>query len=199
MLNVGVTGNAASGKSTVVKWFRDWGATVIDADEIVREVQVPGSPALAEIARRFGKQFLLPDGSLDRGALRRRVMGDQDALASLNRIVHPAVAERRNKLTAEARARGDRVLVYDVPLLFEALDPADFDLVVLVDASDAVRRGRLVRDRGLSEGDAERLLASQLPSAEKRTRSHIVIENNGSLEELKGRARHTWDAILERT
>jgi dephospho-CoA kinase len=198
MLNVAVTGNAASGKSTVVKWFRDWGATVIDADEIVREVQAPGSPILAAIARRFGRQFIRPDGSLDRAALRGKVLGDENALAALNAIVHPAVKRRRDELAVEAQARGDRVLINEIPLLFEVLDPADFDLVVLVDAPEEVRRGRLTRERGLSERDAERLIASQLPTADKRKRSNIVIENDGSLSGLETRARDAWNAILQR-
>src|SRR3989442_1672197 len=111
MLNVAVTGNAGAGKSTVVRWFGEWGATVVDADQLVREVQAPGSPILVAIARRFGREVILPDGSLDRDALRGKVMGDDDALASLNAIVHPAVRRRRAELAAEAAARGDRVLM----------------------------------------------------------------------------------------
>jgi dephospho-CoA kinase len=198
MLNVAVTGNAGSGKSTVVKWFRKWGATVIDADEIVRELQAPGTPVLAEIIRQFGSQFLLPDGSLDRGALRRRVMGDEAALSRLNAIVHPAVQRRRDEIAAAASARGDRIVVNEIPLLFEALDPGDFDLVVLVDAPESVRRQRLIHQRALSEGEADRLLASQLPSGPKRTQSHIVIENDGSLAELEHQAKEVWREILQR-
>src|SRR5439155_7224111 len=146
MLNVAVTGNAASGKSTVVRWFRAWGATVVDADQIVHEVESPNSPILNAIARRFGHEVILPDGSLDRVALRGKVMGDDDALASLNAIVHPAVRRRRAEFAAEARARGDQVLVNEIPLLFEVMNPDDFDLVVLVDAPVELRRTRLMRD-----------------------------------------------------
>ena len=197
MLNVAVTGNAASGKSTVVQWFREWGATVIDADAIVREVQAPGSPVLAAIVRRFGSRCVLPDGSLDRAALRGMVMGNAVALADLNAIVHPAVRRRRNELAGEAAARGARVLVNEIPLLFEVLDPADFDLVVLVDAPVEVRRERLTRDRAFSDRDADRLLASQQPSEHKRERSHIVIDNDGTLAELKTQARQAWETILQ--
>jgi dephospho-CoA kinase len=198
MLNVAVTGNAAAGKSTVVKLFRQWGATVIDADQIVHEVQAPGSPILSAITRRFGQHILLPDGSLDRAALRGKVMGDDDALASLNAIVHPAVKRRRAELAAEAAARGDRVLVNDIPLLFEVMNPDDFDLVVLVDAPVDVRRARLIQDRKLPEPDADRLLASQLPTAHKRERSQIVIDNDGSLAALEARAREAWQTIMKR-
>ena len=102
MLNVALTGNIAAGKSAVAELFRRWGATVIDADEIVREVQAPGGPVMREIAERFGESVVRADGSLDRPALRRRVMADPEALAALNRIVHPAVHARRAELTAAA-------------------------------------------------------------------------------------------------
>ncbi|MBI4419401.1 MAG: dephospho-CoA kinase [Gemmatimonadetes bacterium] len=198
MLNVAVTGNAGAGKSTVVNWFREWGATVLEADRIVREVQAPGSPILGALARRFGHEVILPDGSLDRDALRGKVMGDDDALASLNAIVHPAVRRRRAELAAEAAARGDRILVNEIPLLFEVLSPDDFDLVVLVDAPAEVRRARLIRDRKLSPDDADRLIASQLPTEHKRERSHLVIDNDGSLATLKTRAREAWSRINAR-
>lgn len=198
MLNVVVTGNAGSGKSTVVHLFRQWGATVIDADQLVREVQEPGSPVLAAIARRFGEAMIRPDGSLDRDRLRQAVMGDEEALAALNAIVHPAVHRRRAELVTAAEARGDPVLVNEIPLLFEVLDPADFDLVVLVDAPVAVRRERLMSHRGLPGPDADRLIASQLPAETKRGRSHLVIENAGSLADLQRRAREAWEQIQHR-
>src|SRR6184192_2383525 len=104
MLNVALTGNIAAGKSTVVELFRGWGATIIDADELVRQAQAPGGEVLAAIAQRFGSDVLAPDGSLDRAALRSKVMGDQAALDALNAIVHPAVQRRRDDLAREARA-----------------------------------------------------------------------------------------------
>lgn len=198
MLNVALTGNVASGKSTVLRWFADWGATVIDADALVREVEAPGTPTLAAIARRFGPEMLRADGTLDRAALRQRVFGDPDALADLNGIVHPAVRRLRDARADRARAEGVRILVNDIPLLFETLDPAAFDLVVLVDAPVAIRRERLQRDRGLSAEEADRMIASQLPADTKRARSDIVIDNAGSREALRMAARAAWERLVAR-
>ena len=131
MLNVALTGNIASGKSTVAELFRAWGATIIDADRLVREAQAPGSPVLEAIAARFGRDLLDANGALDRAALRRRVMGEPEALADLNRLVHPAVLRRRTELERTARARGDRVVISDIPLLFEIREADRFDGAVL--------------------------------------------------------------------
>jgi dephospho-CoA kinase len=198
MLNVGLTGNVAAGKSTVMAWFAAWGATVIDADLLAHEAQQPGTATLGAIARRFGDGMVRADGTLDREALRARVMGDDDALAALNAIVHPAVRRRRADLAAEAARRGDCVLVNDIPLLFEVLDPADFDLVVLVDAPEAVRRERLVQLRGLAPDAADRMIAAQIPSHRKRARSAIVLDNDGSLDALQANAREAWRHIRRR-
>src|SRR5713101_3827428 len=114
-LNVALTGNIAAGKSAVIELFRSWGATIIDADQLVREAEAPGTDVLTAIVRRFGSDVLAPDGGLDRAAL-----------TALNAIVHPTVQRRREELLAEARARGDAVVINDIPLLFEALDPEQF-------------------------------------------------------------------------
>lgn len=198
MLNVGLTGNIAAGKSTVVDLFRTWGATIIDADALAHEAEAPGSEALAAIVRRFGRDVLATDGSLDRAALRGKVMGDDAALAALNAIVHPAVQRRRAELLAAARERGDEVVINDIPLLFEALDPAQFDTIVLVDASPALRRTRLRAMRGLSNDEADRMLASQMPSERKRPRSEFVIENDGDLKELERLARAVFQELGRR-
>ncbi len=197
MLNVALTGNVAAGKSTVLRLFEEWGADVIDADRLVREAQRPGSPVLAAIAERFGPDVIRPDGELDRASLRRMVMGDADALEALNAIVHPAVRAERDRRAEAARLRGARVLINDIPLLFETLNPDEFDVVILVDAPEAVRRERLVRDRGLTPDEANRLIASQQPSHEKRERAHIVIDNDGTPEELQNRAREAWQHVLD--
>lgn len=198
MYSVGLTGNVASGKSEVAVRFAQWGATVIDADHLVREAQAPGSPVLAAIAERFGPGVLAPDGALDRRRLRGIVLSDADARSDLNAIVHPAVRTRRAQLLAEARERGDLIAVSDIPLLFEVLDPADFDCIVLVDAPPSVRLERLTRLRGLPVDAAERLMATQAPSEGKRDRSDLVLDNTGDLEHLDRRAQRAWQDIRAR-
>lgn len=199
MLRVALTGNIASGKSSVAALFRSWGATVIDTDLLAREAVEPGSAALAAIAQRFGKDLIQSNGTLDRAALRHRVMGDKAKREALNAIVHPEVLKRAEALAAEAQRRGDAIAVLDIPLLFEVMDPSRFDVVVLVDAPPAVRRDRLIELRGLSPEDADVLLAAQQPSVAKRGRSHFVIDNDGPMESLQARAGQVWEKLVEKS
>jgi len=192
VLNVGLTGNVAAGKSAVAALFRRWGAWVVDADALAREAVAPGTPALAAIAARFGADVLLPGGALDRAALRHRVMAVPAERAALNAIVHPEVARLREREMARARAAGAPIVVHDIPLLFEALDPAAFDAIVLVDAPVPVRRARLLRERGLTPADADDLIGAQQDPATKRARSTFVIDNDGDLAALEARALDVW-------
>jgi len=198
MLNVGLTGNIASGKSTVVELFKKWGATVIDADALAREAQAPGSAVLAAIARRFGGGVVSRDGTLDRAGLRAKVIGDEAALAALNAIVHPAVQQRRLELQRAAGERGDAIVVNDIPLLFEVLDPAQFDAVVLIDAPVTLRRTRLRALRGLSNEEADRMIAAQMPAERKRPQSQYVIENAGTLGDLEKDAKRIFAELRKR-
>lgn len=198
VIHLALTGNVAAGKSSVARLFAAWGATVIDADAIVHDLQQPGSPVLEAMVARLGADILQPDGTLDRAALRRRVLDDPTARATLEAIVHPAVAARRDRLLAAARARGDAVVISEIPLLFEAADPAAFDGVILVDAPESVRRDRLIHRRGLSPAEADRLIAAQLPSALKRSRSEYLIDNAGGEAALADAARRVWERIVAR-
>ena len=139
MLRIGLTGGIGSGKSTAAARFAELGALVIDADAIAREVVEPGTPGLSAVVSRFGSEILSPDGSLDRPALARLVFADAEALAALNAIVHPLVAERRAELMAVAGP--DAVVVSDVPLLVENGMAGDFDAVV-VETTTASEIGR---------------------------------------------------------
>ena len=198
MLSVALTGNIGAGKSTVAELFRSWGATIIDADELVRELQAPGQPVLAAIGERFGPTVILPDGSLNRRELRAKVLAEPEALTALNRIVHPAVHQRRLALLREARRRGDRIVISDIPLLFEAADPADFDAVILVDAAEPIRRARLLASRNLTAEQINRLMAVQLSPALKRPASDYIIDNDGDRQALERTAKRVWDALLAR-
>ena len=195
---VALTGNIAAGKSTVATLFKGWGAGIVDADQVVRELQQPGTEVFQQIVKRFGKAILTPKGEIDRPALRKLILEDTGARSDLNAIVHPAVRAQRETLVAAARAAGARIIVADIPLLFEAADPAEFDAVVLVDAPDAVRLNRLVTMRGLPPEDAERLMAAQQPSAGKRPLSQFVIDNDGDRAQLERRTRDVWLALEAR-
>lgn len=195
MLLVGLTGNIASGKSTVAHLFAERGATVIDADELARRAVEPGSPALAAIVERWGAGLLVPSGELDRAALRAIVFNEPEQLEALNRIVHPEVERLRTLALDEARARGDRIVVCDIPLLFEKKMVDDFDTVVLVDAPRPLRLERVVGERGLSATEAMAMIAAQMPAELKRARADLVIHNAGTRQELGEQVNAVWTSL----
>ena len=192
-----MTGNIAGGKTEVSRLLDERGATIIDSDVLSREVVEPGTPALAAIAANWGRSVLAPDGSLDREALRANVFQDPDELQELNEIVHPEIEKRRDQLIAEARQRGDSVVVCVVPLLFEKHMADEFDKIVLVDAPRPIRFERLQKKRGIEEAEALRMIAAQMPAELKKTRADYVIENTGSLAELDKEVDALW-AELQR-
>lgn len=194
---IGLTGNIASGKSVVADLLEDRGATIIDADVLAREAVMKGSPALEKIVQKWGEDVLDKEGNLDRAALRHKVFEDQSDLDALNEIVHPEVQRLRTKAVAEARARGDQVVVSVIPLLFERHLADDFDTIILVDAPRSVRLERIVRDRGLDEAEGMKMIAAQMPADLKRARADFVIENAGTREELENEVDRVWHAIAE--
>lgn len=197
MLLVGLTGNIASGKSTVAQLLARRGATIIDADVLAREAIERGTPGFDAVVRRWGNAVLAPDGDLDRGALRRLVFGDVREREELNAIVHPRVEQLRERRVDQARQRGDRVVVCDVPLLFEKNMAGRFDRIVLVDAPTPARLRRLVAERGLPEAEAAAMIAAQMPADSKRRDADHVIENAGTLAELERHVNDVW-ALLAR-
>ncbi|HKS07036.1 MAG TPA: dephospho-CoA kinase [Gemmatimonadaceae bacterium] len=194
MTVIGLTGNVASGKSTVAELLAKKGASVIDADKLARDAVAPGTTALAGIAAQW-PSVIAPDGTLDRAALRRVVFADHSARQTLERIVHPVVQQLRDAELERARARGDKWVVYDVPLLFEAGLTDDVDVVVLVDAPAALRRERLTRERGISSEDADAMIAAQMPAAEKRGRAHYVVDNDRDRATLAARVDVLWSTL----
>jgi dephospho-CoA kinase len=197
MLLVGLTGNVASGKSTVSQMLSERGATIIDADILARRAVEPGTPAHRRIVDRWGNAVLGPDGHLDRAALRRIVFSDAEELERLNAIVHPEVERMRAALVDEARERGDRIVVCDIPLLFERHLGENFDRIVLVDAPRPLRLQRLVEDRGLREAEAQDMITAQMPAELKRARADIVIDNDGTLTKLEQDVAAAWAILLQ--
>jgi dephospho-CoA kinase len=195
MLLIGLTGNIGSGKSTVAQLFSERGATIIDADILARRAVEVGTPAYDRIVKRWGTSILAPDGRLDRAALRERVFGFPEELEALNEIVHPEVGRMRDRLVMEARQRGDRIVVCDIPLLFEKNLADDFDRIVLVDAPRPIRLERLVKDRGLRETEAMEMIAAQMPAELKRARADFIIDNTGTLTELEERVANVWSTL----
>lgn len=197
MLLVGLTGNIASGKSTVAQLLSERGATIIDADVLARRAVERGSQAFDAIARRWGTSVLSPDGHLDRAALRRVVFGNPKELEALNDIVHPEVERLRELRITEARSRGDRIVVCDIPLLFEKKMADRFDRILLVDAPRPLRLERLVSDRGLRETEAMDMIAAQMPAELKRARADFVIDNSSTLTELERRVNDVWATLVQ--
>jgi dephospho-CoA kinase len=195
MLLIGLTGNIASGKSEVARMLAERGATVIDADVLAREAVGPQTQALRDIVKRWGKDILNDDGTLDRGALRQIVFADQDELDALNRIVHPGVTRLRDREIAIAKERGDQIVVCVIPLLFERNLTEEFDSIVLVDSPRPLRLERLVTTRGLEETDAMNMIAAQMPAELKRARADYCIDNNGSLNDLERDVDALWSSL----
>ncbi len=195
MLLVGLTGNIGSGKSTVDQLLSERGATIIDADVLARRAVETGTAGYRSIVERWGTSILGPDGTLDRGALRRIVFSEPGELEQLNALVHPEVERMRASLVEAARLRGDKLVVCDVPLLFERKMTDLFDRIVLVDAPRPVRLERLVRERGLKETEAMDMIVAQMPAELKRARADFVIDNDGTLTQLDARVAEVWGAL----
>ncbi|GAA3083192.1 dephospho-CoA kinase [Streptosporangium carneum] len=196
MLKVGLTGGIGSGKSEVSRRLSARGAVVIDADKIAREVVEPGTGGLARIVALFGPGVLREDGSLDREGLGSIVFADSDKLASLNAVVHPLVGARVAEL--QSQADKDAIVVYDVPLLAENNLAPMYDVVIVVDAADETRLDRLVRLRGMAEGDARARLAAQASREDRLRIADVVVPNEGSLKELEARVDEVWAELVAR-
>ncbi|MFE1343276.1 dephospho-CoA kinase [Streptomyces sp. NPDC058757] len=196
MLKVGLTGGIGAGKSEVSRLLVSYGAVLIDADRIAREVVEPGTPGLAAVVTAFGEDVLREDGTLDRPKLGSVVFADPERLAALNAIVHPLVGARSAELESAA-GPGD-VVVHDVPLLTEnGLAPL-YDLVVVVDASPETRLDRLVRIRGMAEEEAKARMAAQATRAARLEIADLVIDNDGPLEALEPQVREVWEELTRR-
>ena len=189
-LHVGLTGGIGAGKSTVARLLAEHGAIVLDADLAARAVVEPGTGGLAEIARTFGPGVLREDGSLDRAALAEIVFADEEQRRRLNAIVHPRV--RTWMAERVAAVPEGSVVVEDVPLLVEGGGARLFEYVVVVDADDETRIGRLVGDRGMTERDARARIAAQASREQRNAAADRLIDNSGSPAELASAVSDLW-------
>jgi dephospho-CoA kinase len=197
MLLVGLTGGIGAGKSTVSAMLAERGAVIVDADQIARDLQHPGSPVLTAMAARFGDHIIRDDGSLDRAAVAAIVFGESDeakaALADLNGIVHPAMQDEIRR-QIDVQADTDRIVVLDFPLLGE--NPRDdIAATVVVDIDPDVAVQRLVEFRGMDEADARKRVASQISRDERLATATHVIDNSGDHFALRREVDHLWRSL----
>lgn len=184
-LRVGLTGGVASGKSTVSAMLAELGAVIIDADALAREVVARGTPGLAAVVDEFGSGLLTPAGDLDRAAMGSLVFADEAARRRLEGIVHPLVLERMAAL--EEAAGADDLVVHDIPLLAEGGRADTFDAVIVVDCPVDLQLSRMLADRGWTREDAEARIAAQATREQRLALATHVIENTGTLDELRDR------------
>ncbi|MRK02093.1 MULTISPECIES: dephospho-CoA kinase [Aeromicrobium] len=196
MLKVGLTGGIGSGKSTVSALLAAHGAVVIDYDQLARDVVEPGSPALDEIAARFGADVIAEDGTLDRPALGAKVFADPAELQALNGITHPAIGRLADE--RQAAAGPDAIVVHDNPLLVEMGAAGLCDVVVVVDVPVDVQVERLTTQRGMTEADARARIAAQASREERTGAADLVIDNTGPQDELALIVGGTWDELVSR-
>lgn len=196
---IALTGGIASGKSTIARRLAEHGAVIVDADQIVRDVQAPGSPVLQRIASEFGAEMIAPDGALDRARLGAAVFGDPERLARLNAIVHPVVrAESQRRFEDALAADASAVVVYDVPLLVEARVDDPWDLIVVAHAPESERLRRLVEIRGLDEPAARARIASQVPDSQRLAIADVVIDTAGTLADTHTQTDALWERVHNR-
>lgn len=192
---IGLTGGIGSGKSTVLRRFQQLGASVVDADAIVHELQAAGSPVLEKIVEVFGPGVLTGSGELDREALGSLVFSDVEARQRLNAIVHPAVGVEMARCIEEARTMGVPLVIVDVPLLLETGRRGHFDAVVVVYCRESQQIERQQARDGASREEAEQRVRAQLSIEEKRRLADHVIDNSGSMEETDRQVRGLYEAL----
>jgi len=182
---VGLTGGVASGKSTVAALLIELGAVVVDSDQLAREVVEPGTPGLEAVVAELGDTVLTEEGRLDRPALGALVFGDDDARRRLEGILHPLIRARAAEI--EAATEPDALVVHDIPLLVETGQADRFDAVLVVDVPEDIQEERMVRERGWTVEDARARIAAQAGRDERRAAATHVIDNTGTLDDLRER------------
>jgi dephospho-CoA kinase len=192
-MRVGLTGGAASGKSTVSAMLADLGAVIVDADILAREVVARDTEGLAEVVAEFGPEVLTEDGVLDRSALGALVFADADRRRALEAIIHPRVRSRAAEI--EAAAPPGSVVVHDIPLLAETGQAGSFDAVIVVDVPTEVQLDRMVRLRGMTAEDAQARIDAQASREDRLAVATYVVDNTGTLEQLRRRVAEVYAAL----
>jgi dephospho-CoA kinase len=192
-MRVGLTGGIASGKSTVSELLAGFGAVIVDSDKIAREVVEPGTPGLAQVVAEFGPSVLTESGALDRAKVGEIVFADEGARARLNAIVHPLVGALSTELEEAGRAAG-KLVVNDIPLLVEVGYAPFFDEVIVVDVPVETQVERAIA-RGMTEIDARARIAAQASREDRLAAATYVIDNTGTLDDLRKRVREIYDAL----
>lgn len=193
-MNIGLTGGIATGKSTVARMLAEKGAVIIDADQVAREVVMPGSAGLAEVVERFGAKILHEDGSLNRAQLGRIVFHDKQAKADLEAILHPKIrAIMKSRMEQLEKEDPRRLVVADIPLLFELDLQQRYDETMLVYVPQPIQKQRLMERDGLSPEEAEARIRSQMPIEEKKKIADIIIDNRGTIEETMQQIDQFWE------
>lgn len=199
MLNVGLTGGIATGKSTVVRMLVKKGARVIDHDALVHALQEPGRPVWNRIVEAFGREILDAGGRIDRKKLGVLVFGDEGRRKALEGIVHPAVLEEAQRERDRIGRKDERAIVLsDIPLLLEVGMQGLFDLILLVYAPPEVQIARVMKRNNMTRNEAVARLEAQMPIDEKLKRADVVIRNDGTMKELQQRVDEVWEELLSR-
>lgn len=198
MLLVGLTGGIASGKSTVSNMFKNKGAAIIDADLLSREILEPGQPAFLDLVDAFGPGILDSDQRIDRKVLGRRVFADPEVRKTLESITHPRIFELFQTRTQQAEARGERVVLYDAPLLYERGLDSLMNAVIVVSIPLDMQKQRLTARDGLDEAAVEQRLAAQWPLSEKVEKADYVIDNAHTLSHTEAQVDHVWRQLAAR-
>jgi len=192
---IGLTGGIASGKNLVARILERLGAVVIDADQLAREVVVPGTASYNAIINKFGREIMNADGTIDRKALGTIVFADSTARKYLEQITHPAIRKLAENRLAEERRKGTEIVFYMAPLLIEAGIASSVDEVWIVYADEKTQLERLMMRDGIGRDEAMQKIAAQIPIEEKVKLGNVIVDNRGTEEETAERVNQLWEAL----
>lgn len=190
---IALTGGIGSGKSTVAEYWRQLGATILDADELARDVVLPGSPALRQLANEYGDDLLNSDGSLNRAKLATLIFSDASIRSKVESIMHPAI----QRLAAQRIAAASGDVVYVIPLLVESKTPLSFDAIVNIAVPESVRKDRLVAKRSMTPSEAESRIRAQATEVERAALADFQLDGNCSISELRNRSELLYKQLTQ--